>query len=80
MSPSYAKDLKDVDDYFATIQNTLSAKSGRAQENLGAKPSPTPVSQAKEAQIKAMVDRAMADPRTKGTRAQVESLIRSKMQ
>jgi hypothetical protein len=80
MSPDYQRDLQKIDDYFAKIENTLSAKSSRAQESLGAKPSPTPVSQAKEAQIKAMVDRAMADPRTKGTRAQVESVIRSKMQ
>jgi hypothetical protein len=80
MSPDYPRDLQKIDDYFAKIQNTLSVKSNRAQESLGAKPSPTPVSQAKEAQIKAMVDRAMADPRTKGTRAQVESVIRSKMQ
>jgi hypothetical protein len=80
MSPSYADDLQKIDNYFAKIQNDLSAKGSRAQEKLGAKPTNTPVSQAKETQIKALVDRAMADSRTKGTRAQVEAVIRSKMQ
>jgi hypothetical protein len=80
MSPSYAKDLKDVDDYFAKIENTLSARSSRAEEALNTKPSLTPASKDKEARIKELVDRAMSDPRTKGTRAQVEAVIRSKMQ
>ena len=80
MSPNYAKDLKDVDDYFAKIENTLSARSSRAEEALNTKPSTTPISKDKEARIKELVDRAMADPRTKGTRAQVEVVIRSKMQ
>lgn len=79
MSPSYADDLQKIDNYFAKIQNDLSVRGSRAQEKLGAKPTNTPVSQSKEAQIKALVDRAMADPRTKGTRAQVESFIRSRM-
>jgi len=78
VSPSYKQDLKDIDDYFAKIENTLSEKSGRAEELLGKKPTPTPVSRGRESQIKAMVDRAMADPRTKGTRSQVESKIRAR--
>jgi hypothetical protein len=78
VSPSYKQDLKDIDDYFAKIENTLSEKSGRAEELLGKKSTPTPVSRGRESQIKAMVDRAMADPRTKGTRSQVESKIRAR--
>jgi hypothetical protein len=78
VSPSYKKDLQDIDDYFAKIENILSEKSGRVEEILGKKPTPTPVSKNKEAQIKAMVDRAMADPRTKGKRSQVESKIRAR--
>jgi len=78
VSPSYKQDLKDIDDYFAKIENTLSEKSGRAEELLGKKSTPTPVSRGRELQIKAMVDRAMADPRTKGTRSQVESKIRAR--
>jgi hypothetical protein len=78
VSPSYEKDLKDIDDYFAKIENTLSARSSRAQESLTTKSSNTSSSQAKEAKIKSLVDRAMADPRTKGTRAQVESAIRAR--
>jgi hypothetical protein len=78
VSPSYKKDLQDIDDYFAKIENTLSEKSGRVEEILGKKPTPTPVSKNKEAQIRALVDRAMADPRTKGTRSQVESKIRAR--
>jgi hypothetical protein len=78
VSPSYKQDLKDIDDYFAKIENTLSEKSGRAEELLGKKTTPTPVSKGRESQIKAMVDRAMADPRTKGTRSQVESKIRAR--
>jgi len=78
VSPSYKQDLKDIDDYFAKIENTLSERSGRVEELLGKKPTPTPVSQNKEAQIKALVDRAMADKRTTGTRAQVEAKIRAR--
>ena len=78
VSPSYKKDLQDIDDYFAKIENILSERSGRVEEILGKKPTPTPVSKNKEAQIKAMVDRAMDDPRTKGTRSQVESKIRAR--
>jgi hypothetical protein len=78
VSPSYKKDLQDIDDYFAKIENTLSEKSGRVQEILGKKPTPTPVSQNKEAQIKALVDRAMADKRVTGSRAQVEAKIRAR--
>jgi hypothetical protein len=78
VSPTYKKDLKDIDDYFATIQNTLEEKRGRAEEVLGKKPTPTPVSKDREARIKALVDRAMTDSRTKGTRSQVESKIRAR--
>lgn len=78
VSPSYLQDLQDIDDYFAKIQNILSEKSGRAEELLRKKPTPTPVSQNKEARIKALVDRAMSDPRTKGTKAQVEATIRAR--
>jgi hypothetical protein len=78
VSPSYKKDLQDIDDYFAKIENTLSEKSGRVEEILGKKSTPTPVSKNKEAQIKALVDRAMADKRVTGTRAQVEAKIRAR--
>jgi len=78
VSPSYKKDLQDIDDYFAKIENTLSEKSGRVEEILGKKPTPTPVSKDREARIKALVDRAMTDSRTKGTRSQVESKIRAR--
>jgi hypothetical protein len=78
VSPTYKQDLKDIDDYFATIQNTLLEKRGRAEEVLGKKPTPTPVSKDREARIKALVDRAMTDSRTKGTRSQVESKIRAR--
>ena len=30
-------------------------------------------------QVKVLVDRAMADPRTKGTRAEVEAVIRQRL-
>ena len=78
VSPSYLQDLQDIDDYFAKIQNILSEKSGRAEELLSKKPTPTPVSKDKEARIKTLVDRAMADKRVKGTRAQVEATIRAR--
>ena len=78
VSPSYKQDLQDIDDYFAKIQNILSEKSGRAEELLSKKPTPTPVSKNKEARIKALVDRAMADKRVKGTREQVEAKIRAR--
>jgi len=80
VSPSYLQDLQDIDDYFAKIQNILSEKSGRAEELLGKKSTPTPVSKDKEARIKILVDRAMADPRVdkKASRAQVEATIRAR--
>jgi hypothetical protein len=80
VSPSYLQDLQDIDDYFAKIQNILSEKSGRAEELLSKKPTPTPVSKDKEARIKILVDRAMADPRVdkKASRAQVEATIRAR--
>jgi len=70
----------NIDDYFAKIENTLSEKSGRVEEILGKKPTPTPVSKDKEARIKILVDRAMADPRVdkKASRAQVEATIRAR--
>lgn len=84
-SKNYAKDLQTVDDFFARAESLMSQQGTRAEERVVNRPSAakTPVQNVtgdKEARIKAAVDRAMADPRTKGTRSQVEAYIRSKMQ
>ena len=84
-SKNYAKDLQTVDDFFARAESLMSQQGTRAEERVVNRPTAakTPVPSGagdKEARIKAAVDRAMADPRTKGTRAQVEAYVRSKMQ
>ena len=84
-SKNYAKDLQTVDDFFARAEKLMSEKGARVEEKIVNRPSavktPAPSGAGdKEARIKALVDRAMADPRTKGTRAQVEAYVRSKMQ
>jgi hypothetical protein len=84
-SKNYAKDLQTVDDFFARAEKLMSEQGTRAEERVVNRPSatktPAPSGAGdKEARIKAAVDRAMADPRTKGTRAQVEAYVRSKMQ
>jgi hypothetical protein len=84
-SKNYANDLKTIDDFFARAEKLMSEQGTRAEERVVNRPSvaktPAPSGAGdKEARIKAAVDRAMADPRTKGTRAQVEAYVRSKMQ
>jgi hypothetical protein len=70
-SKNYKNDLEKIDTFFERAENLLKTQSERAKKNIGSN-----VNQ--EARIKAMVDRAMADPRTKGTRSQVESKIRAR--
>ena len=82
-SKNYAKDLNTVDDFFARAEKLMSEKGARVEERVANRPSAakTPVPNGagnKEARIKAMVDRAMADPRTKGKRENVESKIRAR--
>jgi hypothetical protein len=82
-SANYANDLKKVDDFFARAEKLMSEQGARVEERVVNRPSAakTPVPSGginKEARIKAMVDRAMADPRTKGKRENVESKIRAR--
>jgi hypothetical protein len=91
-SANYKNDLEKIDAFFARAESLMTQQSARASQTVasrvGGAPSQqqTPATQAnqpapvanKEAQIKALVDRAMADPRTKGTRQQVEAVIRSR--
>ena len=82
-SANYANDLKKVDDFFARAEKLISEKGARVEERVANRPSavktPAPSGAVnKEARIKAMVDRAMADPRTKGKRENVESKIRAR--
>jgi hypothetical protein len=84
-SKNYANDLKTIDDFFARAEKLMSEQGARVEERVANRPTttktPAPSGAGdKEARIKAAVDRAMADPRTKGTRAQVEAYVRSKMQ
>jgi hypothetical protein len=91
-SANYKNDLDKIDAFFARTEGLMTKQSARANETVatrvGGAPAqqqnapaqtnqPSPVAN-KEAQIKALVDRAMADPRTKGTRQQVEAVIRSR--
>ena len=91
-SANYKNDLDKIDAFFARSEGLMTKQSARANETVatrvGGAPAqqqnapaqanqPSPVAN-KEAQIKALVDRAMADPRTKGTRQQVEAVIRSR--
>ena len=71
-SKNYKNDLEKIDAFFERAENLLKTQSERAKKNVGSNGD-------KEARIKAMVDRAMADPRTKGNRAQVEAVIRQRM-
>jgi len=82
-SANYANDLKKVDDFFARAEKLMSEQGARVEERVVNRPNAakTPVPSGavnKEARIKAMVDRAMADPRTKGKRENVESKIRAR--
>jgi hypothetical protein len=82
-SANYAKDLQTIDNFFARAETLMSQQGTRAEERVVNRPSavntPTPSGAVnKEARIKAMVDRAMADPRTKGKRENVESKIRAR--
>jgi hypothetical protein len=91
-SANYKNDLDKIDAFFARTEGLMTKQSARANETVatrvGGAPAqqqnapaqtnqPAPVAN-KEAQIKVLVDRAMADPRTKGTRQQVEAVIRSR--
>jgi hypothetical protein len=71
-SANYANDLEKVDAFFARAEDLMAKQSGRAKEKLG-------TGSDNEAKIQAAVDRAMKDPRTKGTRAQVEAVIRQRL-
>jgi hypothetical protein len=72
-SANYANDLEKVDAFFARAEDLMTKQSSRAKEKLG-------TGSDNEAKIQAAVDRAMKDPRTKGTRAQVEAVIRQRLQ
>ena len=77
VSPNYAKELEDIDAYFSRIEKMTTSRVGRAEAKLNKGKEP---SADIEAKIQATVDRAMKDPRTKGTRAQVEAVIRQRLQ
>jgi len=72
-SENYTNDLETVDAFFARAEDLMTKQSARAKEKLG-------TGSDNEAKIQAAVDRAMKDPRTKGTRAQVEAVIRQRLQ
>lgn len=72
-SENYANDLEKVDAFFARAEDLMTKQSARAKEKLG-------TGSDNEAKIQAAVDRAMKDPRTKGTRAEVEAVIRKRLQ
>jgi len=76
VSPNYAKELEDIDAYFSRIEKMTTSRVGRAEAKLNKGKEP---SADIEAKIQAAVDRAMKDPRTKGTRAQVEAVIRQRI-
>ena len=71
-SKNYKNDLDKIDAFFERAENLLKTQSERAKKNVGSN-----VNQ--EEKVKALVDRAMADPRTRGTRAQVEAIIRQRL-
>jgi hypothetical protein len=76
VSPNYAKDLADIDAYFSRIEKMTASRVGRAEDKLGvAKGTSADI----ESKVQSAVDRAMKDPRTKGTRAQVEAVIRQRI-
>ena len=71
-SKNYKNDLDKIDAFFERAENLLKTQSERAKKNVGSN-----VNQ--DEQVKVLVDRAMADPRTRGTRAQVEATIRQRL-
>jgi hypothetical protein len=71
-SKNYKNDLEKIDSFFARAENLLKTQAERAKKNVGS-------NVAQDEQVKVLVDRAMADPRTKGTRAQVEAAIRQRL-
>jgi predicted 2-oxoglutarate/Fe(II)-dependent dioxygenase YbiX len=81
-SANYANDLQKVDDFFARAESLMAQQGARAEERANKPVAGTTTAPSgagdKEARIKATVDRAMADSRTKGTRAQVESAVRAR--
>jgi hypothetical protein len=93
-SANYKNDLEKIDAFFARAESLMTQQSARAnqtvanrvggapaqQQNAPAQANQPPPVANKEAQIQELVNRAMADPRTKGTRQQVEALIRSRFQ
>ena len=93
-SANYKNDLEKIDAFFARAESLMTQQSARAnqtvanrvggapaqQQNAPAQANQPPSVANKEAQIQELVNRAMADPRTKGTRQQVEAVIRSRFQ
>ena len=77
MSANYKNDLAKVDEFFARAEDLMIKQSGRAKQKLGIG---TGTSGDIESKVQSAVDRAMKDPRTKGTRAQVEAVIRKRLQ
>jgi len=71
-SKNYKNDLEKIDSFFARAENLLQTQSERAKKNVGS-------NAPQDEQVKVLVDRAMADPRTKGTRAEVEAVIRQRL-
>jgi hypothetical protein len=71
-SKNYKNDLDKIDAFFERAENLLKTQSERAKKNVGSNVT-------KDDQVKVLVDRAMADPRTRGTRAQVEATIRQRL-
>jgi hypothetical protein len=71
-SKNYKNDLDKIDAFFERAENLLKTQSERAKKNVGS-------NVAQDEQVKVLVDRAMADPRTRGTRAQVEATIRQRL-
>jgi hypothetical protein len=71
-SKNYKNDLDKIDAFFERAENLLKTQAERAKKNVGS-------NVAQDEQVKVLVDRAMADPRTKGTRAQVEAAIRQRL-
>jgi hypothetical protein len=77
MSANYKNDLAKVDEFFARAEDLMIKQSGRAKQKLGIG---SGTSGDIESKVQSAVDRAMKDPRTKGTRAEVEAVIRKRLQ
>jgi hypothetical protein len=77
MSANYKNDLAKVDEFFARAEDLMIKQSGRAKQKLGIG---SGTSGDIESKVQSAVDRAMKDPRTKGTRAEVEAVIRKRLE